>query len=154
MTLFWELFLTEFVKDIELLRKGIILRVTNRGKFDLDNNLSVRYHHTDRTEEDLQVFRKFLSTSISRIHSNEITTGLYEENGNWFIREHELFEVLLFGLGNCFNLCSHHRESSKRNSVEFIKATPKTTLTDTFENLCHVSVFVFIRAVCYHYKNT
>jgi hypothetical protein len=59
-------------------------------------------------------------------------------------------------LGSCdgLDLRSNHRKCRKRDSVELIEATPKTTLANTFEDLGHISVLVLIRAVGDDDENT
>lgn len=51
MSLLRKLFFAKFVKHIELFSKGFIVGIANRGKLDLDNNLSVRDHHRDTSEK-------------------------------------------------------------------------------------------------------
>jgi hypothetical protein len=126
MSLFGKLLLAKFVEDIEFereLNEGII---TYRGKLDHDNNLSVRDHHCDTSEKYLQVFWELLSSSITWVHGNEIGAGFDQDNWVLLIWEHEFLKIKFLGLSDRFDLSSDDRESSERDSVELIEATPKS----------------------------
>jgi hypothetical protein len=118
--------LAKLVKYIEFereLNEGII---TDRGKLDHNNNLSIRDHHCHTSEQYLQVFWEFLSSSITWVHSNEIGAGFDQNNWVLLIWEHEFLKIKFFSLSDRFDLSSDDRESGKRNSVELIEATPKS----------------------------
>ena len=55
--LFGKLFFTELVQGEEFLGKGDVLLETTGGKFDTDDDSSVRNHHSHGTEINLQVLR-------------------------------------------------------------------------------------------------
>jgi len=72
MSLLGKLLLAKFVEDIEFegeLNEGII---TDRGKLDHDNDLSIWHHHCYTSEQYFQVFWELLSTSVTWVHGNEI----------------------------------------------------------------------------------
>lgn len=71
MHLFCELLFTEFVQGVEFPGQRDVVKETDRGKFDTDDNLSVRDHHGHSTEVDLQIFWQLLTTSITRILENK-----------------------------------------------------------------------------------
>lgn len=144
MTLLRELFFTQFVEHIEFLSQQIDLQVTDGSKLDLNNNFSIRNHHRHTSKEYLQVFRQFLTTSITGIHCNEVRDGRNEFNFNFFFREHELLHVLLSGSGNRFDLHSHDRQDFQIDTIEFIETTPKTTLDETLEDLSHITISMLI----------
>jgi hypothetical protein len=126
MSLLGKLLLAKLVKYIKFereLNEGII---TDRGKLDHDNNLSVRDHHCHTSEKYLQVLWKLLSSSVTWVHCNEISARLDQNNWVLLIWEHELSKIEFLSLGNRLDLSSDDRECSKRNSVELIEATPKS----------------------------
>lgn len=72
MPLFGELFLAKLVKHVELLSEQVDEFVTDGSELDLNDDFSIRHHHSNSSEQHLQVLWQFLSTSVSRVHSNEI----------------------------------------------------------------------------------
>jgi hypothetical protein len=85
-----------------------------------------------------------LTTSITWVHCDEVSTSFDEHNWLLDIWEQEHLGILLLGGCDGLDLRGDHRESWKRDSVELIEATPETTLAETFENLSHVFVFMLI----------
>ena len=67
MYLFGELFLAQFVEGVELSGQNDVVDEPDGSEFDADDDLAVRNHHGDRPEVDLEVLRKFLSSSVSGI---------------------------------------------------------------------------------------
>ena len=52
-----KLFFTEFVKGIKFLGKYDVFDETAGSQFDSNDDASVRHHHSDRSENNLQIFR-------------------------------------------------------------------------------------------------
>jgi hypothetical protein len=134
---------------MELKGEHIILFITLRGQLDSNNNSSIRDHHTHVSEKNFEVLRELLSTSITGVHGNEVTTSHDKSDlGAWRLTgEVEFLEVSLLSVSDGSNLGSDDGKSRKRNSVELIEATPKTRLTNTFEDLSHISELVLIGTV-------
>lgn len=65
--LFGELFLTELVKCEELPGQLHIFYKPTTGQFYSHNDLTIWNHHGNSAEVDLQIFRKFLATCITRV---------------------------------------------------------------------------------------
>ena len=65
--LFGELFLAQFVEGVELSGQNDVVDKSDGRQFDADDDLTVRNHHGDRPEVDLEVLRKFLSSCVSGI---------------------------------------------------------------------------------------
>lgn len=57
MSLFGELLLAQFVQNIEFLAETIDELVTDWGQLHFYDDLSIRHHHSNTSEENLQVFR-------------------------------------------------------------------------------------------------
>ena len=57
----------------------------------------------------------------------------------WVGGEDELLEFLLLGSCDSLNLGGNDGKGRKGNTVELIKAAPKTTLTDSLEDLGHIA---------------
>jgi hypothetical protein len=97
-----------------------------------------------------------LSTSITGVHGNEVTTSHDKPNlGTWRLTgEWEPLKVLLLGVGNGSNLGGDDGKGWKRDSVELIEATPETGLANTLEDLGHILELMLIRAVGYNDINT
>tara|TARA_B110000285_G_scaffold185909_1_gene211020 strand:- start:755 stop:1057 length:303 start_codon:yes stop_codon:yes gene_type:complete len=94
MSLFGKLLLAKFVKNIELFGERFAIFVTNRCKLDLDDNLSIRGHHSNTSEKYLKVFWELLSTSITWVHCDEIGASWDEHNWLFSVWEHESFKSL------------------------------------------------------------
>jgi len=67
MTLLGELLLAKCVQNIELNGEGLVSVITDGGKLDHHNGLSVGQHHGDTTEEHLKVLWELLTTSITGV---------------------------------------------------------------------------------------
>ena len=65
--LFGQLFFAEFVEHKELPRQHNVLNESNTGEFHSNDDVTIRHHHGNCTEVDLQVFRQLLSARISWI---------------------------------------------------------------------------------------
>jgi len=142
-----KLLLAKFVKGVELLGEWSVFLISDRGELDRHDDLSVWNHHAHTSEEDLKVFWQLLSSSITWVHGNEVSARQNKVDWLLFSWEQEFLQVLFLGLSDRLNLSSNDGKGSKRNSVELIEASPKSRLTDTLENLGHISVSVLIRAV-------
>jgi len=126
MSLLRKLLLAKLVKYIKFERELNEGFITDRGKLDHDNNLSVRDHHCHTSKENLQVFWKLLSTSVTWVHCNEISARFDQNNWVFLIWEHEFSKIKFLSLGNRLDLSGDDGKCCKRNSVEFIEATPKS----------------------------
>jgi hypothetical protein len=144
-----KLILAKFVEYMELKRKRSIGSITLGSQLDRNDNSSIRDHHTHVSEQYLKVLWELLSTSVTGVHGNEITTShdKLDLAAWWFTREWEVRQVSFFGVGDGSNLSGDHRQSGERNSVELIEATPKSRLADTFEDLGHILEFMLIGTV-------
>ena len=60
-----ELFFTQLVQSEKLPGKGYVLQEATGGKLDSDDDLSIRDHHCNIAELNLQVFGKFLATVVA-----------------------------------------------------------------------------------------
>jgi hypothetical protein len=125
MTGLGKLHLTKFVQDIELNGEGLVVGVSHGGQLDLHDNLSIGQHHSHTTEEHFKVLGEFLTSSISGVHGDEVSDVKLEDN-HTVVREleHLLLELLTEGDG--FDLGGDDGKGGKRNSVEFIEASPHT----------------------------
>ena len=100
MPLFGKLFLAKFVKNVELLRERFAVGVTDGGKLDLDDDLSIWGHHSDTSEKHLEIFWKLLSTGITWVHCDEIGACWNENNWLFSIWEHESLEAHFLSVGD------------------------------------------------------
>ena len=73
-----ELLLTQFIECVELPAENLVVTETCTGQFDPHDDSSVRDHHGDRAELDLQVLRQLLTTGVTRVLENQ------EELCGWF----------------------------------------------------------------------
>jgi len=89
MSLFGELFFTKLIKREEFNRQIFEIVETYRSKLNFHNNLSIWNHHSNISEQNLKIFRKFLSTGITGVHSNEISYSWVKANIIGFTRELE-----------------------------------------------------------------
>ena len=62
-----KLFLTELVQGEELASQHNVVNETNRGEFYTNDDLTIRHHHSNCTEVDLQILWQLLATSIARV---------------------------------------------------------------------------------------
>jgi hypothetical protein len=120
-----KLLFTKFVEHIEFDRQRLVLGVSYRGKLDLHNDLTVRLHHGDTTEEYFEVLRELLTSSVTGVHSNEVPDVELKET-HAFVRELKVLSLDLLGLSDSFDLGSDNRESRKGDTVKFVKASPNT----------------------------
>lgn len=154
MSLFGKLFLAQFIQDIEFFGKIININITNWGKFDFHNNLSIGHHHCDTSEKHFKIFWKFLTTSITGVHCNEITNGVNDFNIDNFFGEEEFTDVLFFGLSDWFDLTSNDGKHFKINTIEFIEASPDTGLAQSFKDFSHINGSMLIGAIGDNDENT
>ena len=155
MTLLGKLLFAKSVQNVELAIQTVELLVTDGGQLDLHNVLSVGHHHRDTSEKHLKILGKLLTSRITGVHCDEVSAGV--DQTDWFVGvrgEDESLQTLLLGHGDRLDLSSHDGQSSERNTVELIEATPEARLAKTLENLGHVSESVLARAVRNDDKNT
>ena len=77
-----------------LFGKNFTLKETERIKHDLSNQGIIRHHHSDRSEESLQVIWKLGSSGVTWVHGDENTEGwLHFDEG--FLKS-KLGKVLCF----------------------------------------------------------
>ena len=69
--LFSKLFLTQFVQSKELEGQNQILNKTTRCEFDTHNNLSIRDHHSNCSEHNLEVLGQLLPTGVTGVLRKE-----------------------------------------------------------------------------------
>ncbi len=93
MPLFRKLFLAQLVKHVELLTEQVDEFVTHRSQLNLDDDLSIGHHHCHSSEEHLQVLGQLLSTSVARVHGDEVADRVNDLNGAGFFGEHELWNA-------------------------------------------------------------
>lgn len=55
MNLFGELFFAQFVKREKLARQNDVIKETTTGQFDTNDNLTIRYHHSNCPELNFQI---------------------------------------------------------------------------------------------------
>jgi hypothetical protein len=151
MPLFAKLLLAEPIKNIKLFRKRSNELVPNRSQFHLDDHLSIRHHHSDTPEKDLQIFRQLLPPRVARIHSNEIPHRLHNLDRIRLLREHKLANMLLLGLPNRLDLHGHDGQDLKLNPIKLIKAPPQPRLDQPLEYLGHISIAVLVRTIRDHH---
>jgi hypothetical protein len=89
VALFGQLLLAQLVEDVELLGKCGIGAVADRGELDHHNDVSAGHHHSDTAEKDLQVLGKLLTTSVTGVHGNEVSTSHDKFDWLFFVGEHE-----------------------------------------------------------------
>lgn len=65
--LFGQLLLTQLIQGVELPAEDLVLPEPGRGQLHSHDDGSVRNHHGHGPELDLQVFREFLSTGVTRV---------------------------------------------------------------------------------------
>jgi len=128
--------------------------ITDGGKLYFHNNLSIRNHHGYTSEKYLQVFWKFLTTSITWVHCDEVSAFVDQDKWLWATWEFEVLGVLLLTLSDCVYLLGNHRECWEGDTVELIEATPQSTLAETLEDLGHILVLVLIGTVVDNDENT
>jgi len=141
-----KLHLTKFVQNIELNRERLVVGVSHGGQLNLHDNLSIGQHHSYTSKEYLKVLREFLTSSVTRVHGDEIG-NIHLEDNHTVIRELEHLLLEFLTEGDRLNLSGDDGKSGERNSVEFIETTPNTGGTKSLENLSHTSEFEFRRAV-------
>ena len=74
MVLFGQLLSHQSVQHHHFSRKHLSEFETLATQHDLTNNVGLRNHHRNRSEERLQIIRKLGTTSISWVHCNENST--------------------------------------------------------------------------------
>ena len=100
------------------------------------------------TQIDLEIIRKFLSPSVSRIHGNE-------DGASWVKCELSSFKhELLDALSNCrlyaVDLLCDHRQNFQLDTVKLVETCPRTSLSKTLEELAHCFVVQAVRTVEHH----
>ena len=65
--LFGQLFLAEFVEDVELSGEDDVVDEADARQLDANDDGAVGHHHSYRSEVDLQVLRELLSTGVTGI---------------------------------------------------------------------------------------
>lgn len=127
MTRFGELSLHELVHRCDLLGEIGTLLETFRHEGDLGDGLEVRLHHSNRSEESLQIIGQVGSTCISGVHSNEDTGVLGNADGD-LVDVTGLHVSLSEALQDDLDLRLNNRQYIKQDSVELIEATPCSSL--------------------------
>jgi len=128
--------------------------VTDGGKLYFHNNSPIGNHHGYTSEKYLQVFWKFLTTSITWVHCDEVSAFVDKPQWLCCTWEIEVLGALLLCLSDCIYLLGNHREGWEGDTVELIEATPQSTLAETLEDLGHILVLVLIGAVVDNDENT
>ena len=126
-------------------------------KHDFGNQTVIRDHHSDWSEEHLQIVGQFSTTSVTWIHGNVATEFLAKRNFLVVELEHELLAGLVNfvaeqRLSNLKNLLGDHRQHFNLNTVELIEAGPGTSLSQTREERVHEIEIDLIRAVEHNTK--
>jgi len=135
-----ELLLTQTIQTEELDRKWLEVLITDGGQLDLHDNLSIWHHHSNISEEHLEILWELLTTGITGVHGDEVTDLWFETDVVDLTWERELPETESLGLGDGQDLHSNDRQHIQMDSVELIEATPQTRLTKTLEDLGHIDV--------------
>ena len=146
MDLFGQLLLTKLVQGEELSGKCDVLQKSTTGKFDPDDDLSVRHHHGNISKLNLQILRKLLPASIGGIHGNK-DAKLRIHINCVSICEDELLSFLLLASENHRDLLSSNREDSQSNPVKLIKTSPGSRLGKSFVDSTKAFVIHLIRTV-------
>ncbi len=76
MPLVTQLFLAELVKCRKLLALSRKIIISDRCQLDLDDDVRLRNHHCDTSEQHFEVLRKFLSACVSWIIGDEVPSRL------------------------------------------------------------------------------
>lgn len=62
-----KLFFTKLIQSVKFSCKRDVFKETARGQLHSDDDLTVRNHHGDSPELDLEILREFFTTSVARI---------------------------------------------------------------------------------------
>merc|ERR1712155_233750 len=121
---------------------------------DLTNEPEVWYTHGTWSEENFQVLWKLCTSSIARVHRNEVSNSRV----HWYFLSHEVKQLLLIGycILNAFHLNSNDRKNLHSDSVKLIKTSPGSGLCKTFENIATRFVIHLLRTIenIHHHSNS
>ncbi len=115
---------------------------------DLSDHGVVRDHHCDCAEEGLEVVRELLSASIARVHGDEAAAGESEFDGSPF--EHEFVKSAGYSLLKRHKLLGDNAEHFEIDAIELVKAAPRPTRGESFEELSHREVVQAFAAIEHH----
>mmetsp|Transcript_9667 Transcript_9667/g.9377 ORF Transcript_9667/g.9377 Transcript_9667/m.9377 type:complete len:303 (-) Transcript_9667:928-1836(-) len=114
-------------------------------KHDLAYHGVIWHHHSDRSEESLQVVWELCPPSIPRVHRDEHTKSRLHFDER--LLKVDLRLIPAFGPKQDEQLLSNHREHLHIDSVELIKTGPSSSAGEALEELCHHDVVHPIGAV-------
>mmetsp|Transcript_6230 Transcript_6230/g.12946 ORF Transcript_6230/g.12946 Transcript_6230/m.12946 type:complete len:386 (+) Transcript_6230:7525-8682(+) len=145
-----ELLLTGRVQREELRRQDVEVGVSDGAHLHLLDDLEVRSHHRNTTEERLEVLRELLPSSVSGVHGDEEGTDGLKEDVLRVSGELEVLNALLLSVLDREHLLGDDGKHGKRDTVELIEASPESSLAESLEDLGAIGVLHLVGAVLHH----
>lgn len=88
---------------------------------------------TNLPEQSFKIFWQFSTSCVARIHGYKNTHSWHERNV--FTLEYESFFFISYSILYRLHLYGDDRQYFNRDTIEFIKATPSTGLSETFVDI-------------------